>query len=172
MSLLIPLTQGKSSIIDDEMFDLVSQFKWSFHENQYRDGIAYAGRSIRVNGKQVTQYIHTLITDYDMVNHINGDGLDNRLENLRPSNRSLNRSTALKTRTSKSHYKGAYYRRSSRKWNAQIRINGVTVSLGYFQKESDAARAYDDAARIHFGGFATLNFPLDGERGCLRGRLH
>ena len=49
----------------------------------------------------------------------------------------------------------------SRRWLALIRINGKTTYLGYFDTREDAARAYDAAAREHFGEFAWLNFPDD-----------
>lgn len=47
----------------------------------------------------------------------------------------------------------------TRKFHAQLQINGVKKHLGYFSDEADAARDYDSAAREHFGEFATPNFP-------------
>lgn len=60
-------------------------------------------------------------------------------------------------RSNTSGYFGVWKR--GRKWVAEIRPNGVKHNLGAFFEKTDAARAYDAAAKIHYGEKAKLNFP-------------
>jgi hypothetical protein len=101
------------------------------------------------------------------VDHINGDGLDNRRENLRLCTRSenaQNQKTQHRPKTSK--YKGVNKLKYGG-WLVRIGLheNGKRVrkSIGCFpkDKEIEAAKAYDEAAVRYFGEFARLNFPED-----------
>lgn len=100
-----------------------------------------------------------------LVDHINGDGLDNRRQNLRLCTHTDNMRNIRKTlsRTSSS-FKGVSWITRDRRWRAAIMVNRIRLVLGHFHDESDAAMAYDAAARHHFGKFARLNFPRDGEQ--------
>jgi hypothetical protein len=93
------------------------------------------------------------------VDHINGDGLDNRRSNLRACSTAENvrnsRKYAAHRATSK--FKGVCLDRG--KYRAQIALPGRKLNLGRFASEEEAARAYDAAALQHFGEFARLNFP-------------
>ena len=96
--------------------------------------------------------------DRRQVDHINGDGLDNRRINLRictPSQNSANKRKGNGTYSSK--YKGVSWAKDRSKWDAYIRVNRVLRKLGGFVNEDDAARAYNEAALKAFGGFANLN---------------
>ena len=101
----------------------------------------------------------------ELIDHINKRGLDNRRENLRVVDsvqNALNRKkqkTYNKSQTS-SKYKGVGWRKSHTKWVSYITINYKQISLGYFDSEIEAAKAYDEAALKYFGEFATLNFKL------------
>ena len=92
------------------------------------------------------------------VDHINGDRLDNRRENLRIVTNWQNQMNRGMTINNSSGYKGVRLRRSG-KWEAQIRVNKKAIFLGRFYDKLDAAHAYDDAAKKYFGEFARLNFP-------------
>lgn len=98
--------------------------------------------------------------------HRNGNGLDNRRANLRPATAFQNaRNARKKYSPSSSRFKGV--RKRAGRWSASIRLEGREVRLGSFSDEAEAARAYDRAARQHFGEFACVNFPAGGrERGC------
>ena len=92
-----------------------------------------------------------------LCDHRNHDGLDNRRQNLRPCNDSQNAGNKRKHLGASSQLKGVDWHKSSRKWRAQIRINGRSKHLGCFTSETAAAAAYDRAALIHFGEFALTN---------------
>jgi hypothetical protein len=112
--------------------------------------------------------IHTPVYDadaekwraIDLVDHVNGDGLDNRRANLRVATRAENqRNTRGRPQHRASMHKGVALcaGKRVRPWRATIQIDGHQVHLGYFGEEEDAARAYNAAALLHFGEFAFLN---------------
>lgn len=112
---------------------------------------------VSANGQ--TRLLHRLIIETDrVIDHINGDGLDNRRANLRPCLRRENVLNSAKTGLpTTSRYKGVCWLSRTRKWQAYIKVNRKQRSLGYFDNEVDAALAYNAAARIEFGEFAWLN---------------
>jgi hypothetical protein len=94
------------------------------------------------------------------IDHINHNGLDNRKANLRPATPAENARYARypKINTS-SKYRGVWYdRKRPHKWRASIRVNRKRKHLGYFKNETDAAKAYDRAAKLYYKDFAVLNF--------------
>ena len=94
-----------------------------------------------------------------VVDHKYGEGLDNRRANLRlatPAQNSHNRSKG-RNKTS-SRYKGVYLVKETKKWRASICHNNKRIHLGFFKNETDAAKAYDGAAKEYFKEFASLNF--------------
>jgi hypothetical protein len=157
----IPLTQGKVTLVDDSDFEWLSRHKcYAMHCHAYKKDYWYAGAYI--HGKQV--FIHRLIagTAKDMVtDHKNGDGLDNRRENLRTctiaeNTHNQNRQTMNKS----SEFKGVYWYKPRKIWRAIIKIGMKRLYLGHYKVEEDAARAYDRAAVKYHGEFANLNFGI------------
>lgn len=91
--------------------------------------------------------------------HINGNSLDNRKANLRAATRRQNCWNNSKRKPkSLSKYKGVSFSKRGRPWKAMLTVNGKWIYLGSFNSENQAAKAYDKAARRHFGEFAKLNF--------------
>jgi AP2 domain len=153
----ITLTQGKVALVSDEDYLLVSQHKWHAARN-------YAHTSVRIaNGKQTTLQMHRLIlgvTDANvLVDHADGDGLNNQRYNIRPATATQNQANKRKFGVT-SKYRGVSWHKMSRKFEAQIQVKGKNKHLGCFSSEVDAARRYDGAAVEHFGEFARLNFPM------------
>lgn len=152
----IPLTQGKVALIDDEDFEAVSAVKWYAQHNRVLYAASKRGRIV---------YMHRLILGAPpgvQVDHINGDGLDNRRANLRLCSNSQNHANLRKRTETSSRFKGVYWNKARRKWHAQIKANQRTFYLGLFDSEEAAGAAYDRAATEHFGTFSRLN---DIERG-------
>jgi len=95
----------------------------------------------------------------EKVHHINGDGLDNRRENLRLASHSCNLANREKTRATGNKFKGITQCKRTGAWEAKIMFNYKTIYLGRFTSDEDAAKCYDKAATEYFGEYARRNFP-------------
>jgi hypothetical protein len=94
-----------------------------------------------------------------VVDHVNGDGRDNRVSNLRAATYSQNSQNRRKSKKRcGSKYKGVWLDKRSGRWRAQICFDGDRRHLGYYGEEEAAARAYDRAAVRYHGEFARVNF--------------
>lgn len=125
---------------------------------------ALNGRGYITVGFDFEQYLaHRIVwaLHYDTVpehlDHINGNGLDNRIENLRECTQTTNNQN-MKTRSRKmsSQFKGVtrFNQRGYEYWRARIVVDKREISLGYFKTEQEAKAAYDKAAQERFGEFA------------------
>lgn len=138
--------------VSEQDAEIALQYRW------YKSALGYIVTS--KNNKK--PFLHRLImgiapdASRPFVDHINGNKLDNRRENLRWASRSEN------NRNSKNKgdrpFKGVVHNRGLY-WVAQIRLDGKNTHIGTFDSEIEAAKAYDAAAKKHFGDFARLNFP-------------
>lgn len=93
----------------------------------------------------------------EFVDHIDTNPLNNMRENLRLATRVQNGQNREMQRNNTSGYKGVSWDKYNRRWMAQIRANGVSMSLGSFKDPLKAARAYNEAALKYHGEFARLN---------------
>lgn len=153
----IPLTQGMVAIVDDEDYELVSRYKW-FADRRGKYSIRYyACRKTYIDERRVNEYMHHAILGHVRVDHKNGNGLDNRRENIRIATQSQNMANRRSQANSQSPYKGV--RKVKLRWRAYIKPNEKPIHLGYFDTAEEAARAYDWAAKRIYGDFALLNFP-------------
>lgn len=153
---------GRTALVDDEDYDLVTRFRWNiWEERRPRGKVAgpYARTTLMLYGKKTTVVMHKLITGYAQTDHINHNGLDNRRSNLRPANDSENGANARRGGYGSSQYRGVHRRTATSSWIAQIGIGGKIRYLGAFASEVEAALAYDAAALEARGEFAFLNFP-------------
>lgn len=170
---LIPLSQGKFAMVDDEDFEELMQFRW-FAERQSRATGGdrwYARRTVRNPERTCrgTVSMHAVVFGAPYADHADGDGLNNQRSNLRPASRSQNAANTLAK--GQSGFKGVHWNKGIGRWQAQITIGKKHRHLGYFGGREDAALAYDAAARELYGAYAVINFPLSGERSALTGEL-
>jgi len=154
----IPLTQGRFAVIDAEDFPHISQYNWrcKLDGNTY---YAYTTRSVK--GRQRKIFMHRLILNAPrnkLVDHIDGNGLNNRKANLRLCNHKQNGWNRRPNSRGYSKYKGVSWHKGNKKWRAAIRKSYKLTHLGYFDSEIEAALAYDKKAKELFGEFAYLNF--------------
>lgn len=159
---LIPLTQGLFTLVDAADFPRLSQYKWLAARSGR--GIFYVQRTVWMPSEKRYRklHMHRVILGVDadtMVDHANGDGLDNRRSNLRPATPSQNAANMRRQSRNTSGYRGVSYQPDRDKWRATIRENGVTRLIGAFSTAEEAAQAWDAAARAAFGVYAKLNFP-------------
>lgn len=120
----------------------------------------YARRNIRKpDGRRGAIALHTFLTGWSLVDHANGDGLDNRRSNLRPATQDQNLANKRLYRNNTSGFKGVTWHAATSSWRARITVDGRKRSLGLYATPDAAARAYDSAAVEIFGEFAALNFP-------------
>jgi hypothetical protein len=95
-----------------------------------------------------------------VIDHINGNGLDNRRANLRICTYSQNNCNTKAKVKGASKYRGvSKSRKSDTPWQAKIYVRRKQIVLGFYKTQYEAALAYDSAARKHHRRFATLNFP-------------
>lgn len=150
---LIPLTQGQNAIVDVEDFEWLSQWNWCARRKP-STGKFYAGRGVRIKNKAQIIAMHAVILEFPGGDHKNRNTLDNRRENLRKCTLAQNGRNRGRQRNNKSGFKGVCWDGG---WRATIRINGKIKHLGRFESPKDAARAYNEAAKKHYGEFAYLN---------------
>lgn len=151
----IELTRGQVATVDDVDADWVLQHNWQAQ----RAGRTWYAKA-KIGGRVVK--LHRAIAERAgltihgmQVDHVNGDGLDNRRANLRVATATENmRHQTRKAAGKSSHYKGVSWDRRAGKWYACINVDGQHVKLGRFDSEIVAAAAYDAAACHYFGVWA------------------
>lgn len=157
MSKKIPFKGGGFAIVDDADYLELSRFTWHITSH------GYAGRINTKHAKPSSVLMHRQIIAPPadlVVDHINGNRLDNRRENLRVCTTKENlRNRKSVSANNSTGFRGVYRGISRhRPWRAAIRVDGRLIALGIHQTPEDAARAYDTAARKYFGEFASPNF--------------
>lgn len=157
-TLSIPLTQGKSALIDAADYGLIAPYRWHAVRVPSRNSERWYAATC-VNNKRV--YMHRLLMGFpaQKVDHENHDGLDNRRSNnLRLATNSQNSCNQRHMR--EKQFRGVYASWGNHGWSARVYKDGKSVFWKKgFKTAEDAARAYDEQARIHHGEFAYQNFP-------------
>lgn len=150
--MILLLSGGMSSLIDEEDFAKLNIGTWRVRKNK---NALYAVRSLTRGGRR-TLYMHRFILDAPPeleVDHINGNGLDNRKSNLRLCSHSQNCMNTGKKKGSTSQFRGVRWDTKIKRW--LVSCQGFYV--GCFCDEKEAAFAYNIEAVNRFGPFARLN---------------
>ena len=150
----VPLSQGKFAFIDEESAWILEKHRF-WHACRYKKKF-YAEATFWKDGKSQAVKMHRLVTncpDGLVVDHINGDTLDNRLENLRVCTQGQNVMNQSVRIDNKSGYRGVHFDSPTRKWRARIWVNKKCFHLGLFDSPLDAHAAYCAASSDMHGEF-------------------
>lgn len=157
---LIPLSRGLFAIIDIADLSLVQHSgNWYSHRAQPGTEKYYAAKQVGGN-KPKKLFLHNLIMntpDHLVVDHKNGNRLDNRRSNLRLCTQKNN--LANRKNRNSTGFRGVRRQRSGGYQALIMSGNNMRLGLGTYSTAEEAGRAYDAAAKKMFGEFATLNFP-------------
>lgn len=162
MSASVPLRgkhgAGRFAVVDDEDAERVLAFGWYLSIDGYPMRCRRKGETGAGTGRLISlhRFVYSAVDDGARdVDHVDGDKLDNRRANLRGATHSQN--VANQKRRPWRRYKGVQQLAGRTNFHAYITAHGKRRHLGVFDDPRDAARAYNDAALIHFGEFARLN---------------
>lgn len=151
----ISAPSGHIFLVDEEDWDILPKRGW--YDHPHHTGKFYMKRDYR-RKPRVTKQMHAVIMKTPWgcgVDHINGNTLDNRRENLRICTNSQNVCNKGNYKNSISKYKGVCPRKD--KWLTQIQRNGIKMYIGLYETEEMAAHQYNLAALDLHGEFARLN---------------
>lgn len=154
MGVAIPLTQGKVAIVDEADAEMVSRYRWCYLN------VGYAARHERIDGKDRTILMHRFLlgaSPEQLVDHINGNGLDNRRVNIRLCSKADNQRNQRRNSKNTTGYKGVSFDKARGKYSASIGVNGEQITLGRFPTAEEASLAYEEAARRYHGEFAYVH---------------
>jgi hypothetical protein len=157
----IDLGEGEFTIVEPPDYYRLKNFKWYLSGN---GADYYARRNVKISHRKtkiVGMHREIMNAPAEMlVDHKNGNALDNRRANLRLATSSQNNcNRRINKSKSYSQFRGVCFERRRRILYAKIKVHGKSIYLGSFDNEIDAAKAYDAAAKKYFGEFARLNFP-------------
>lgn len=151
------LKNGEFTTVDDYGFELLQKFKWNKNSRGYV--VTYVWDSNTQKSKVIRLHRFLMNPPEDLlVDHIDGNPLNNLRANLRVCTSSQNQMNRNREKTNSSGFKGVSWYNPSKKWHVVIGINGKNKHIGYFNNRIHAARAYDEHAKKLHGQFAKLNF--------------
>ncbi len=158
---IIELTQGHQTIVSDEDYEWLNQWKW--YACDVGNGRHYVVRHPHKSKGETGPhniYMHRMIlgiTDSKVKgDHIDGNRFNNQRNNLREATSSQN--NINRGSIGKCPYKGVSYYRAGRKhYVAKVKVKGKTKVLGYYKTLEEAALVYNKAAAEYYGEYARLN---------------
>jgi hypothetical protein len=155
----VPLTKGYEAIIDAEDAKLIGQ--WNWHANLGGKNV-YARRKVKkcevdIEGRYMFLHRELLKPGTEIhVDHIDGNGLNNRKENLRLVTSHQNCFNRKINSNSTSGLKGVTWNKKDQRWRAQIRFDGEKIFLGNYKCPNEAYAAYCKASADLHGEFGRI----------------
>jgi hypothetical protein len=149
---------GKVAIVDDDLYPALVFWKWHFSAGRTGEG-GYAVHRIKIGRHWCNLKMHRFIMqagERDIVDHIDGDKLNNQRSNLRLVDTAKNNQNTKK-QIGKSGYRGVNFNERDQLFNATISFGGRNQYIGSFLTALDAARAYDQRALELYGPDAMTN---------------
>lgn len=135
------------ALVDNDSYETLKGFSWHISK---RKNTNYA---VRQEGNKVFYMHREIMADGDLIDHVNGDGLDNRRENLRYANKSQNALNSKKKQGS-SPYKNVSWDKVKKKWRIVMSVNGKLKWFGYFTDVHEAGKVRASLAKEFYGQFA------------------
>lgn len=170
--IIISRSLGAHRVLFDEAdSEVLTKYSWSLRRTDYSRTLYVFANPTPANQPYCNKRLHAILmgvvgTEFE-VDHINGNGLDNRRQNLRvvshdENMRNLRKQLTFNGEPTSSKYKGVTWHKGAGKWAAKVCFQNKTHNLGLFSPtptgEIEAAYAYDRKARELFGEYAHLNF--------------
>lgn len=165
---LIPLTQGKFAMVDDEDYEELMKHKWHWGRK------AGAHRNIP-NGKnrQTKILMHVVIAkrmgmelkEGEMVDHHDRDKLNNQRCNLRPATNQQNAYNSKIRKDNRTGYKGVCWDKKVGKYRVDIRVNGKRIFGGYYKDKEESGKVRDELSEKYCGEFAVFNIDKESQKG-------
>lgn len=145
----IKLTQGQFATVDDDMHNILREIKWcaSKEINTF-----YASGRIEINGQLKVVPMHHVVVGVplngNVVDHISGNGLDNRRKNLRivTVRENCGNKKARREFKTTSKYIGVCWSKQGKRWRSAIFFNKKLIFIGHFKNEENAGKAYQEAS--------------------------
>lgn len=147
----VQLTRGMEAVIDAEDIDIVNIRNWRIENFNNMYAVA------KIDKKRV--YMHRLILSAMsgfVVDHIDGDTLNNRRSNLRIASTTENARNCKVQRNNTSGVKGVCWNKARGAWAARIKVSGKNIHLGYFSDLNDAAASYAKGSAMYHGEFGRV----------------
>ena len=142
------------ALVDDEDYEMLSQYKW------YKNNTGYVHTHFYIDNVRLLKSMHWILLQPPKkleIDHIDNNPLNNQKKNLRICTRSQNLANKPKYKIGTSKYKGVSWDKHNNKWVSCIKYNQKNIHLGRFKNEIDAAKAYNERAKELFKEFAYLN---------------
>ena len=154
--------QKVSFFIDKTCYDKIKDYKWYAYKKRH-NGNYYICSDKMVNKTKIRYSLHRFLMDCVkednlIVDHINGNTLDNRLSNLRIATRNENQRNCRTQHNCASGRKGVRKHKLCDKWQARITVNNKEIYLGLFDTFEEACEARNQAENLYFGEFKSYEY--------------
>lgn len=146
-------------LIDESDIDICRVHKWHYQKSKEKD---YIGTKIKIDGKYKNIKLHRFLLEVndpkDIVDHINGNPLDNRRDNLRITDNIGNSQNKKRRSDNTTGAVGVDFNKNANKWRAKIIYKGITIHLGYYKDKFVAMANRIVAEELLFKEFRYNNY--------------